>query len=211
MGFWSGLGKIAAGAVAGVGAVALFPVSMGVTGGVLAGALVGAVAGDRKGDRKRAEKAETDLARKTAEAEAMREDVMRAKPHAEAMKKLHGFIVAAFAVGICAANCDGEIHPDESLEIDEFIAGILIGVLPSTIVETISRLRHDPPNINQALDYVIPFSSQWDDFESIIEAVIGADGIFHPKEIAFKAAWAIAAEDRGFDSRFKPVRQAATA
>lgn len=198
------------GSLAGASTVAA-AVGAGAVGGAIGASMGGSDEGSQQ-ERERANRAEEKLAQKAAEAERLRKDIERVKPHAEDMKKLHEFIVAAFAVGICAANCDGEIHPEERAQIEEFVAGISSAKLPTAVTRAIADLYSRPPTVFQALKYVEAFGAEdLEKFEDVVELTIHADGKVHPKEQAFLEAWSRTAEKLGLQSRFGRSAASATA
>ena len=138
MGFWAGLGKVA------LGTVVAGPIGTVVTANYLL------VNKNNSADKERLEKAEAKVAKMTREAEAMGESMKKAKAAAEEMKKFHEYIVGAFALGICVANCDGSIDESEITEINEFIAGIMASDMPGDIKDAINKLRNNPPSIYEA-------------------------------------------------------------
>ena len=98
-------------------------------------------------------------------------------------------LIAMAAVGIACANCDGEIHPDERLEIDEFIAGVGHSELPDEVKEEIRRLWQRPPNLTTAFRIAEKNNVDFSLLDDVIDVVMHADDRLHAKEQAFKNAW----------------------
>lgn len=208
-------GKILAGALIGVGAIAAAPftgggsllgaaslaASLGGAGTVAAavgagavGAGVGAaVATDDKDEHKRSEK----RGEQKAEAKfALRQEKLEREIKAmmQDVVKREQFIVAGFAVGICCANCDGVISPEEIEELDYLVAGIgKSDMLSSSTKNQIKEMRQTPPNINTVWALIKQHGLTEQKyialFSEIINIVMEADGRTDPSELAFVKTW----------------------
>jgi hypothetical protein len=208
-------GKILAGALIGVGAVAAAPFTGGgsllgaaslaaslsgagavgaAVGAGAVGAAVGAAAGDvEKEDHKRSEK--------RGEQKATAKYKLKLEKLENEMKAMladvstrEQFIVTAFAVGISCANCDGEVSPEELEELSYFAAGVgKTDMLSKTTKDQISSMVQTPPNLNSvwALINKHGFTTQKhkDIFSEIIHVVIEADGKRESAEVSYVKAW----------------------
>lgn len=114
--------------------------------------------------------------------ETMRED-------AEDWNQFGEKLIAMSAVGFACANCDGEIHPQELAEIDEFTAGVGHSELPSHVKERLDKFRRKPPNLKTA--FVLAKKAKVDlrILDDVIHVVMHADGRVHAEERAFMNAW----------------------
>ena len=105
-------------------------------------------------------------------------------------KALEEFLVALFAVGICAANCDGEIADIEKQELHEFVLGVSATALPEQVKQSIQALYDAPPSLATAMTYVVRTAAEHRRlFDDVVDVVLLADGRGHPRETAFRAAW----------------------
>ena len=180
--FWN----VIAGAVFG-------PVGL-VAAGVATGVAI-AVAKQKMGDSE--EKAE-----KRGEQRATAKCYEEVREYKEKARKIHDYVItlkewdqfgesliAMSAVGFACANCDGEIHPQEIEEIDEFVAGVNHSKLPSRVKERIGKLRREPPNLNTAFELAKKAEVEPWILDLVIDVVMHADGIVHANEKAFMNAW----------------------
>lgn len=208
-------GKILAGALIGVGAVAAAPFTGGgsllgaaslaasLTGaGAIAGAVGAGVAGAAvghafaKGDKKELDSAKREgeqraQAKYSLEMEKLTSEItaMLADSH-----KREQFLVTAFAVGISAANCDGEICDEEIRELDELVCGIGTSNMLSAITKKlIADMRANPPNLLDVWDLVkkhgFTESQHISMFSDIIAVTIQADGRTEHVETGFMNTW----------------------
>ena len=210
-------GKILAGALIGVGAVAAAPFTGGgsilgaaslaaslsgagaVAAGVGAvGAGVGAVAGaavdeEEENERRRSEK----RGEQKAEAKfALRQEKLEReiKEMMSDIAKREQFIVTAFAVGICSANCDGVISQEEIEELDYLVAGIGTSeMLSSSTKKQIEEMRQTPPNLNTVWalinEHGLTDKKYIDLFSEVINIVIEADEKIEVSENDFVKTW----------------------
>lgn len=206
-------GKILAGALIGVGAVAAAPftgggsllgaaslaASLSGAGAVAAGAgAVGAAVGaavsdDNEKEMKQAEKrgeqkATAKYALKLEKLESEMKDMMADIGTREQ------FIVTAFAVGISCANCDGEVSEEELEELSYFAAGVgKSDMLSKTTKKQIDDMVQTPPNLNTVWSLISNhnFTTQKhiDLFSEIIHVVVEADGKREPAEDSFVKEW----------------------
>lgn len=203
MGFW----KILGGAAMGVTTVVALPVA-GPIGAITAvGALVagaagaaGAAAMDALDDsEEQAEKRSKEQAEKRGKEQAKAEYAQQLERFHHAIKEMaskmkshdqyFGKIIAIAAVGISCANCDGEIHPAERTEIDEFVARINHSNLPEDVREKINKLWQNPPNITTAFKLSEKAEIDPSFLDRVICVAMHADNRVHAKEKAFMNAW----------------------
>ena len=206
-------GKILAGALIGVGAVAAAPFTGGgslLGAATLAGSLTGAgavaagagavgaavgaaVADDSENELKQAEargeqKAEArynlKLEKLENEIKAMMADVATREQ----------FLISAFAVGISCANCDGEVSEEELEELNYFAAGVgKSDMLSETTRKEIDAMVQTPPNLNTVWalinEHNLTTQKHIDIFSEIIHVVVEADGKKDPAEASFVKEW----------------------
>jgi len=120
---------------------------------------------------------------------SMREMLAEAKHKLKGYKELDQFAVTMFAVGISAANCDGNIDPRER-ETIAACAGLLAAVLPEPLKSQIGRLYSVPPTVDELRPFIENLDpTQLPLLDKLIDAVIHADGIVHSNEHAFLEKW----------------------
>lgn len=197
MSIWKVLGGIAAG----VGTIAALPVlgavgAVTVTGAVVGGtigAVGGAIASSDEDDEKNAafnEGVAQERARNKEKIEQLLKNLKNQEGAFMEYRVYEEFMTAMFAVGFSVANCDGEMHPDEILEIDEFIAGESYKKIPNNLKNIISDLRNNPPNFSTAMKYVEKTDiNTWDIFTDLIQIVMDADNIVNENEKAYLQSW----------------------
>ena len=99
-------------------------------------------------------------------------------------------VLAMMAVGVSAANCDGEVHDEERKSIELFVAGIgAANLLPEGVKTEMNNIYSAPPNLRTAYSLARRANVPTELCEEIIEVVIHADGVQHQEECAFLAAW----------------------
>jgi len=103
-------------------------------------------------------------------------------------------IVCLYAVGICAANCDGVICDEELDEIDVLAAGIAASeIISEPTKQTIEKMRQSPPNLKSVIAMLNKHgfnkSKDIQKFSLMIEVVILADGKTEEMEKSFLKAW----------------------
>ena len=195
MGFWTVLGGVATGVavvvalpVAGpIGAITAVGAAVAGTVGAAGGAAISALDESEEQAEKRGEERAT--AKHYAKMEDLRRKFQEMKDAADGWRHFGNNLVALTAVGIACANCDGEIHPDERTDIDEFIAGISHSELPIEVKEKIGRLWQTPPNLRTAFQIAEKYNVDFSLLDDIIDMVMHADGRVHAKEKAFMNAW----------------------
>lgn len=193
--------KVLGGAAAGVATIVALPIAgpIGVVTamGALAAGSVGAAAGALAGSIDDSE----ERAEKRGEARAKAESDRRTQKFVEALKKAeekinsaqeyHNLLIAMTALAMSCANCDGEIHNEEQLEIMEFITGVGGSGLPVDVQERLNKLAYNPPSLTDACVLIkkLPNIGSYDVFDDIVDLTIHADGIVHQNEIEFLREW----------------------
>ncbi len=211
MGFWSGVGTVTIGVAAGVGGVAALPVfgpigvvtalGFAVGGGVGAasGAVVAAFGGSS--ESKPETKAEAK-AREAADAENNRARTERVKMYtAEAMRR-EQFLIALYAVGICAAAYDGVVPDDARQDIREVVQGLGAKMSSKAVTTAIEELFVAPPSINTAVACAVKFPEAWQEFDDAVEAGLATGPRGFKALAAFRSAWGLAALKAGLRSSF---------
>ncbi len=203
-----GWGKILGGVALGVGAVAAAPFTGGgsilgaatlasslagagaaAAGAGAVGAAVGAVfSNEEEKEKQENEKRIAEASKKASKAEKI------VKAHKEHSK----LILALSALGISMANADGEISPEEELELNEFVGGLSSQGYPEHIKAQIREFIYNPPSFNEALDYLENVRAiEYDEIRSLLISVMEADGKIEIMEKAYLQA---------FDEKVKSLR-----
>lgn len=181
--FWSALG------------VALGPIGWVAVGAITAGVAVAAAMSDseeqaeKRGEQRATTKLTVEIKRVKARARNIKSYMVAQQKNLSDWQKFGEKLIAMVAVGFACANCDGEIHPKEIDEIDEFIAGVNHSDLPPYIKERINKLRREPPNLKTAFELAKKAKVKPSILDDTIDVVMHADGIVHDKEKAFMNAW----------------------
>jgi len=199
-----GWGKVLGLAALGVGAVAAAPFtgggsllgaatiagSLGTTAAVAgavgagtAGALAGKALSDREDDERR------DLESKVSEFN------QKAQKSEEALKKHEkhtNLILVLSALGCSMANADGEISPEEIIELNEFVGGLSSQGYPEHVVEQIKDMISNPPTFNEAIKHLSKIDSiEYPDLRNFLVMIMESDDRVHKKEEAFLKAFDI--------------------
>jgi len=204
MGVFKTIGYVVGGIATGVGVVVALPIA-GPVGAITAiGALIaggtGAVAGgiisstdDSEEKAKHEGFVKGKQYEKSVNTERMNQLLNNLKKREEEFKEQKGFeyfTIAAFAVGISVANCDGELQPEEISDLEEIISGESYKALPISLKNEIRKLKNNPPSFNTAMEYVKKVDkNKWESFSDIIELVMNADGYIRREENAYFEAW----------------------
>lgn len=196
------LGKILAFAAVGVGAVAIAPFTGGgsllaaaslgtslagagalATGAGMAGAAVGAALSVNDADKKREQ--EKNIAR-------ISEQANKSKKVVEEHEKHTNIILALTALGCAMANADGEISPEEIVDLNEFVGGLASQGYPTHIREQISEIISNPPTFNEAIKHLNKVDSvEYPEIRNFLVMIMEADDNIHKKEEAFLKAFDI--------------------
>ncbi|EFN5154987.1 MULTISPECIES: TerB family tellurite resistance protein [Enterobacteriaceae] len=198
MGFWKTVGYAAAGlVVAGpVGAVAGASASLGKgkKKKIKVPTLVGVPLS--KKEQLAAEKREREkeaayfaqeldkMKKKEAEQVAKMRDILNG---AREYNKYFEFLIACVAVGVAAANSDGNISKEEIDCIDLFISSV--AQFPNDIAEKIQSIKNHPVNIREAFEYAVNSGVDIDLFDQVISIVVNSDGYLHEDEHTFINTW----------------------
>lgn len=164
-----------AGSLAGAGAVA--------AGAGVAGAAAGAVLSSYDEDEKKAQ--ETKIA----------EYNQKAKKSEAALKeheKHTNLILALSALGCAMANADGEISPEEIVELNEFVGGLSSQSYPTHIVKQIEDMISNPPTFNEAMKHLKNIDAiEFPEIRHFLVMIMESDELIHKKEEAFLKAFDI--------------------
>ncbi|MHB1153752.1 MAG: hypothetical protein ACYCWE_02930 [Eubacteriales bacterium] len=105
-------------------------------------------------------------------------------------KDLEDFTMAAFAIGIAAANIDGEISDEERYVLELSVLGLGCQVMPEGIRGRIAQMFYNKPTFNDALKLIEKVDkSHWKLFDQIIEIVLSIDNFDSEQKAAFRTAW----------------------
>lgn len=103
---------------------------------------------------------------------------------------LENFVMAAFAIGVAAANIDGEISAEERSILELSILGLVCQVMPDGIRGRIAQMFYNKPTFNDALKLIEKVDkSYWSQFDQIIKIVFLIDNFNLEQKEAFRAAW----------------------
>ena len=197
-----GWGKILSLATLGVGAIAAAPFTGGgsILGAVtLAGSLAGASAAaagagavgagvgyvlSRKEDKEK-EKQDEKIAKFNQKAE-------KAETALKEHEKHTNLILALSALGCAMANADGEISPEEIIELNEFVGGLSSQGYPTHIVNQINEMTSNPPTFNEAMKHLEKVEAiEYPEIRNLLIMIMESDGVIHKKEEAFLKAFDI--------------------
>lgn len=202
-----GWGKVLGLAALGVGAVAAAPFTgggsiLGAVGvaGSLAGAgtaaaavgagAAGAYAGKKLSDMEEDEKRELE--------KSVAKNNLRAQKSETALKEHEehtNLILALSALGCSMANADGEISPEEIIELNEFVGGISSQNYPAHITEQIKDMISNPPTFNEAMNHLEKVNAiEFPELRNFLVMVMESDEVVHKKEEAFLKAFDIKVE-----------------
>lgn len=213
-------GKILIGALVGVGAVAAAPFTGGGSllgaaslagslagAGTIAGAVGAGVAGATVSVKASQSKTKQDQSAGAARAKqelegayALKQEMLTQEvaemmqQHREDEIKQAQWITTLFAVGISAANCDGEICDEEMQELKAVAAGIAADeTLPADLLRSIDKMMKNPPSLPTVLAMIKKYGftgeHEIDLFSQIIEVTIQADGKTEEVEKDFMKTW----------------------
>ena len=187
MSFWKTLG---------VGVAALGPWGPAVAAGAVVAVVVpGILDANEALDARDACEAEEKAARvKAAKEQKKLEKMVKALKKSEkkagAMDEYFDLVIALVAMGMATASCDGKVDPAEVDEIEEFVAGIVLGRAPANVKRKIKSLKNSPPNLKTAMSLARKLESpDWSMFESVIEVVAISDGVVKKEEDALLEAF----------------------
>ena len=199
-----GWGKILGLAALGVGAIAAAPFTGGgsilgaaTLAGSLAGAgtiaAAGAAAATGAGVgyvlSKKEEEEEKEKDKKIA---GFSQKAEKAELTLKEHEKHTNLILALSALGCAMANADGEISPEELVELHEFVGGISSQSYPTHIVEQINEMISNPPSFNDAMKHLERIDAiEFPEIRNLLVMIMESDGVIHKKEEAFLKAFDI--------------------
>lgn len=204
MGVFKSIGYVVGGIAVAVGAVVALPIAgpigaitgiaaliAGGTGAAAGGIIIATDDSENKAQKEGFEKGKQFAnSANSVRVNQILNNLKKQEDKFKEQKEFEEFAIAAFAVGISVANCDGKLDPEEIRDLEEYIAGELFQVLPITVKNEISKLKNNPPSFNSAMVYVNKVSrSKWGSFTEIIELVMNADGHIRREENAYFEAW----------------------
>lgn len=199
-----GWGKILGLAAVGVGAVAAAPFTGG--GSILgaatlagslgtAGAVAGAVGAGAAGAVAGKVLSDIDEDEKRGQESKIAEYNQKAKKSESALKeheKHTNLILALSALGCAMANADGEISPEEIIELNEFVGGISSQSYPTHIVRQIEDMISNPPTFNEAMKHLEKVDAiEFPELRNFLVMIMESDEVAHRKEEAFLKAFDI--------------------
>jgi tellurite resistance protein len=197
-----GWGKILGLAALGVGAVAAAPFTGGgsiLGAATLAGSLAGAGA-VAAGAGAVGAGVGYAISRKDEEEEKAKEEKIanfnQKSQKAESALKEHekhtNLILALSALGCAMANADGEISPDELIELNEFVGGLSSQSYPTHIVNQINEFISNPPTFSEAVKHLKKVNSvEYHEIRNLLVMIMESDGIIHTREQSFLRAFDI--------------------
>lgn len=197
-----GWGKILGMAALGVGAVAAAPFTGGgsllgaasigaslagagvvAAGAGVAGAAAGAVVSSYEDDEKKTQ--ETKIAEYNQKAQKSEQVLKEHEKHTN-------LVLALSALGCSMANADGDISPEEIVELNEFVGGLSSQSYPTYIVEQIEDMISNPPTFNEAVKHLEKVEAiEFPELRSFLVMIMESDDDVHKKEEAFLKAFDI--------------------
>jgi uncharacterized tellurite resistance protein B-like protein len=204
MGVFKSIGYVVGGIAVGVGTIVALPIAgpigaITAIGALIAGGTGGVAGGIFSSTDDSEEKAKQDGFKKgkqyaksenTERMNQLLNNLKKQEDKFKEQKDFEDFTIAAFAVGISVANCDGELHPDEISDLEEIISGESYKSLPISLKNEIRKLKNNPPTFNTAMEFVKKVNkNKWESFSDIIELVMNADGHIRREENAYFEAW----------------------
>ena len=181
-------------AALGVGAIAAAPfvggLSLFAAGGFAAYKAIKVIA-EISGDETQIDEAECEL-----KVEQLTKQMETYLCTIDERKSYFDAALAMTAVGISAANCDGEIHDEESKTIEQYIAGICVSSLPESLknsmkilIKEMEKIYDAPPELKSAFNLAHKANVPMWLCDEIIQVVIEADGVIETEEHAFLMEW----------------------
>ncbi len=112
----------------------------------------------------------------------------------QSVEQRENFLLTCFAVGVCAANADGEICQNERVELEELVTGIGKMDKVSVALKTkVSEWYRNPPNLNTVWELIeqkgLNDHKHIEMFDTIVHIVIQADDDVNSHEQDFIKAW----------------------
>lgn len=107
-------------------------------------------------------------------------------------EKHTNLILALSALGCAMANADGEISPEELIELNEFVGGLSSQSYPTHIVNQINEFISIPPTFSEAMEYLKKVDTiEFSRIRDLLTMIMESDGEIHKKEEAFLKAFDI--------------------
>jgi hypothetical protein len=174
--------KIVGGALAGVGAVVALPVAGPIGAVSLGGAAIAAAIGGAVGATSSDNEGKAALKDERAEQKERKE---RLKVHDEHMQETLGL----FALGMAAANCDGNISKNEEVALDTFCKSL--AEYPKEVEEAFNKIRQSKPNLKTSMEMIFQstYEPNWEAMEEIVLTVVEATRGINKNEAAFIAVF----------------------
>lgn len=199
-----GWGKILGMAALGVGAIAAAPFTGGgsilaATGAAAslagAGTVAAAVGAGAAGAYAGKKLSDIDEDEKRAQETKIAEYNQRAQKSETVLKeheKHTNLILALSALGCAMANADGEISPEEIIELNEFVGGLSSQSYPTHIVKQIEQMISNPPSFSEAMMHLTKVDSiEYPELRNFLVMIMESDEVVHKKEEAFLKAFDI--------------------
>lgn len=117
-------------------------------------------------------------------------NIVNKRKKAETALKEHekhtNLILALSALGCAMANADGEISPEEIIDLHEFIGGLSSQKYPTHIIEQINEMISNPPTFSDAMKHgEIVDAIKFPEIRNLLVMIMESDSVTHKKEEAF--------------------------
>jgi hypothetical protein len=95
------------------------------------------------------------------------------------------------SVGYSCAASKGQVTAEERLQIDEFIVGVSVLMLPTHVKDEMRRMAFNPPDIRTAHAHAMKTatSDTWHLFDEIVTLITRMDEIIPAGKSEFEAQW----------------------
>ncbi|MBZ9688498.1 hypothetical protein G9F72_019395 [Clostridium estertheticum] len=105
-------------------------------------------------------------------------------------EQLESFVMGAFAIGIAAANIEGEISKEAKETIELLTVGLGYNLLPNRIKVDISKLFLKTPTFKDAMKIINTVEKiHWYIFDDVVDAILSIDETDMEQKDAFRTAW----------------------
>ena len=89
-------------------------------------------------------------------------------------------------------NADGEVSPEEIIELNEFVGGLSSQSYPTHIVKQIEQMIYNPPSFTEAMMHLTKIDSiEYPELRNFLVMIMESDEVVHKKEEAFLKAFDI--------------------
>lgn len=120
----------------------------------------------------------------------MNEKISKVAVNLKEYEQLEYFIIGAFAIGISAANADGDMSNDQRDALQLLTVGLGYNMLPSHILEKVSELFYIKPTFNDAMNIINRVDKdKWHIFDEVVQVILEIDNYTSQENLAFRAAW----------------------